>query len=465
MCSLASGTQTEPAEKQCAVCYTDLDLKNTVITPCNHAYCNGCFFKWLSRKETCALCRKPLLSNALVEERLEELQDVQGELMESYHAHRVIKRDLKRKRKKMKHLTDDVNSLMGRQARMRLLLDKTKLACEETVKRNNVVQEALKHQRKALKMLKNYKKEWEELHTPLVEEKQETSAIEEKVAADDDDDVQNISITVEELSRIERRRALRDYARWDTNRTMRRLAMMRAREGIEEESGEEEEAVVEAQTEEDNNTEEEVEEEEEDVAEVTTEETEAHEYDTGDEYELRVTGTNIASQLTTPPQRRILRIPRAPIRSGALPSQSMFIFGANRDSPNTITHSVTSPFEMPTMFNNSTSTIPLDFNPHINQFTQSLRNEIDVREFLSELNIEQSAPYSRHVEVSMEQPPPYTPPPIEISGQGTQLFPVSQEDENSWPLNPGHRAMTRLFNSSPNSIAEEAEPPEEISNE
>ena len=430
MCSLASGTQTEPAEKQCAVCYTDLDLKNTVVTPCNHAYCNGCFFKWLSRKETCALCRAPLLSNALVEERLEELQDVQSELMESYHAHRVIKRDLKRKRKKMRHLSDDVNSLMARQARMRLLLDKTKLACEETVKRNNVVQEALKHQRQALKMLKNYKKEWEELHTPLVEEKEETSAIEEKVAAEDDDDIQNISITVEELARIERRRALRDYARWDTNRTMRRLAMMRAREGIEEESGEEEEAVVEAQTEEDNNTEEEVEveEEEEDVAEVTTEETEAHEYNTGDEYEIRVTGTNIASELTTPPQRRILRIPRAPIRRGALPSQSMFIFGANRDSPDTITHSVTSPFEMPTMFNNSTSTIPLDFNPHINLFTQSLRSDGEVREFLRELN--------------MEQPPPYTPPPIEISGQGTQLF-----------------------NSSPNSITEETEPPEEISNE
>ena len=55
------------------------------------------------------------------------------------------------------------------------------------------------------------------------------------MAAEDDDDVQNISITVEELSRIERRRALRDYARWDTNRTMRRLATIRAREGIEEE--------------------------------------------------------------------------------------------------------------------------------------------------------------------------------------------------------------------------------------
>ena len=73
MTSQARETQTNPTEKECAVCYTDLDYKNTVITPCNHAYCNVCFFKWLSRKETCALCRAPLLSNALVEERLEEL--------------------------------------------------------------------------------------------------------------------------------------------------------------------------------------------------------------------------------------------------------------------------------------------------------------------------------------------------------------------------------------------------------
>jgi hypothetical protein len=128
----------------------------------------------------------------------------------------------------------------------------------------------------------------------------------------------------------------------------------------------------------------------------------------------------------------------------------MFIFGANRDSPDTITHSVTSPFEMPTMFNNSTSTIPLDFNPHINLFTQSLRSDGEVREFLSELN--------------MEQPPPYTPSPIEISGEAP-YWRIGQEDENSWPLNPGHRAMTRLFNTSPESITEETEPPEEISNE
>ena len=29
MASLTTETQTEPAEKQCAICYSDLDLKNT----------------------------------------------------------------------------------------------------------------------------------------------------------------------------------------------------------------------------------------------------------------------------------------------------------------------------------------------------------------------------------------------------------------------------------------------------
>ena len=46
----------------------------------------------------------------------------------------------------------------------------------------------------------------------------------------------------------------------------------------------------------------------------------------------------------------------------------MFIFGANHNSPDTITHSVTNPFEMPTLFNNATN-VPLDFNPHMNLFT------------------------------------------------------------------------------------------------
>ena len=430
MASLTTETQTEPAEKQCSVCYTDLDLKNTVITPCNHAYCSDCFFKWLSRKETCALCRKPLLSNALVEERTEELQNIQYELMESYRAHRVIKRDLKRKRRQMRNLNDDVQSLMGRQIRLRTLLDKTKMACEETVKRNDAINQAIKDQQETLKMLSEYRKEWEYLHTPLVEEKRSENTVIQEEKISDNIDVAEMEMTVEELVAVERRRALRDYARWDTNRTIRRLAEIRAREGMEEESGEE--AVVEAETEEDNNTEE----EEEDVAEDTTEEAEEaeHDYNTGDEYELSVIGTNIASNLTTPPRRRILRIPGAPRRrERELPSQSMFVFGANRNSPDTITDSVISPFEMPTLFNNSTN-VPLDFNPHMNLFTPT-DSYIPMMELTSSWY-----------------------PPI-----------VREATPEATPDMPGNQAMTRLFAEQEQEQEQEQgpepEPSEEISND
>ena len=84
-------------EPACGICYTDLNNKNTVITTCNHAYCTSCFFKWLGRKETCALCRKVLLSDIVVEERLTDLQDVQTELMDNYRCLRVLKRNIKKK--------------------------------------------------------------------------------------------------------------------------------------------------------------------------------------------------------------------------------------------------------------------------------------------------------------------------------------------------------------------------------
>jgi len=359
-----------------------------------------------------------------------ELQNIQYELMESYRAHRVIKRDLKRKRRQMRNLNDDVQSLMGRQIRLRTLLDKTKMACEETVKRNDAINQAIKDQQETLKMLSEYRKEWEYLHTPLVEEKRSENTVIQEEKISDNIDVAEMEMTVEELVAVERRRALRDYARWDTNRTIRRLAEIRAREGMEEESGEE--AVVEAETEEDNNTEE----EEEDVAEDTTEEAEEaeHDYNTGDEYELSVIGTNIASNLTTPPRRRILRIPGAPRRrERELPSQSMFVFGANRNSPDTITDSVISPFEMPTLFNNSTN-VPLDFNPHMNLFT----------------------PTDSYIPM-MELTSSWYPPIVR------EAMPEATHDM------PGNQAMTRLFAEQEQEQEQEQgpepEPSEEISND
>jgi len=360
---------------------------------------------------------------------------VQGELMESYRAHRVIKRALKRKRRRVQHLTDDTNALLARQIRLRTLLDETKMACENTVRQNNIVKEALQNQRYALDMLKNYKKEWEDLHTPLPQE--EKRGEEKDSSTEEDINISSLTNTIEELAAVERRRALRHLSR------MRRLHPPTDIPSDTEIITEDDNVSVE-----DNSTEitsEEIEEEadEEVETEEAEEEAEEHEYDTGDEFELRITGTAITplNPIVTPPRRRRLHIPAAPRREAALPSQSMFIFGANRNSPDTITHSVTSPFEMPTMFDNSTSTIPLDFNPHINLFTQSLQNQSDMREFLTQLNMEQP------------RAPTIGQWPRRLTGE-----------ENSWPLNPGHRAMRRLFNSSPQTT-EEAVPPEEISND
>jgi len=43
---------------ECAVCYDELNDKNTVATPCGHLFCTKCFFKWLRESTTCPMCRK-----------------------------------------------------------------------------------------------------------------------------------------------------------------------------------------------------------------------------------------------------------------------------------------------------------------------------------------------------------------------------------------------------------------------
>ena len=42
---------------ECGICRDEIKPMDLVKTPCNHTFCRKCFFKWLSKKETCALCR------------------------------------------------------------------------------------------------------------------------------------------------------------------------------------------------------------------------------------------------------------------------------------------------------------------------------------------------------------------------------------------------------------------------
>ena len=190
--------QDEPA---CGICYTALNNKNTVITTCNHAYCTSCFFKWLNRKETCALCRKVLLSDTVVEERLTALQDVQSELMDNYRCLRVLERNIKKKKCKKKNLTDDINSLLNRQIRMRYLLQETRTVCRDTLSNSKLLKKSLELQRLGLDLMQNYKREWEDLRAPDQVLAEEESEEEEEI------DVVNMTLALDNMIRLESRRA------------------------------------------------------------------------------------------------------------------------------------------------------------------------------------------------------------------------------------------------------------------
>jgi len=127
---------TKEQQVQCSVCYAELNVKNCVITPCNHPYCTTCFFTWLDKKETCAMCRRQLLNDDVVKERAENLQEVQYELMENYSYLRGVKRDLKRKRKKVKILNARTLSLQSRQIRLRMMLDNIREVSKQEIKNN-----------------------------------------------------------------------------------------------------------------------------------------------------------------------------------------------------------------------------------------------------------------------------------------------------------------------------------------
>ena len=170
---LSSMKESSSTNESCAICYTVLTVKNTVVTPCNHLYCSSCFFTWLGRKETCALCRQTLIPNTILEERFEELQGVQRDILVNYRYRRALNADIKKIKKKEKKLTDKVFCLQKKQIRMRELLDYTREACRQLVIDSAVLQEAAKNQKNSLELLTSSKQEWDDLCKPLEKEEME----------------------------------------------------------------------------------------------------------------------------------------------------------------------------------------------------------------------------------------------------------------------------------------------------
>ena len=246
-------TQTKPTNTLCGICYTDLDGTNTVITSCDHAFCSTCFFKWLGRKETCALCRKILLTNTVVEERLNEIQVVQEDLVGNYRYMRVLKKKIKSKKRKLQYLSNRTNALMERQIRMRTLLDETRNACRRTIQENEIIETTIKMQTDSLELLKTYRKEWEELHTPLVEEAGEEKEDEEEEEDDDNFDTIEMGVTLNNMLEAENR-SIRETRRQSVLSSIRALGAAQGTNEEEPTAEEEtaEELTAEETTEEDN---------------------------------------------------------------------------------------------------------------------------------------------------------------------------------------------------------------------
>jgi len=67
------------AENKCPICFEKITINNSVNTDCKHLFCSGCFFRWLSTKNTCPLCRNDFFNRIIDREEL--TNDIVGLLM------------------------------------------------------------------------------------------------------------------------------------------------------------------------------------------------------------------------------------------------------------------------------------------------------------------------------------------------------------------------------------------------
>jgi len=172
-------------DKQCGICYLDLTVGNSVATPCNHLFCSICFFTWLGRKETCALCRAVVLSNTLVDERLTEISLIEDEAGVYREQLRLLNKKVKKKGAKLETIIVNTNALLNRQIRLRELLDKTRKTCSSAVRNSHAIKETMKMHDKSINLLKKYRTEWSESidasrNEYMEESKEEESKEEEK---------------------------------------------------------------------------------------------------------------------------------------------------------------------------------------------------------------------------------------------------------------------------------------------
>jgi hypothetical protein len=115
-------------EEKCSVCYEELTLENSVVTPCNHFFCSSCFFRWLQTKDTCPMCRYNTINRNNARENISSYSRDLLQLMirgeEITQKNIVIikeNRDLLRKQEK---IVDQITESQELEKKMIILLEK-----------------------------------------------------------------------------------------------------------------------------------------------------------------------------------------------------------------------------------------------------------------------------------------------------------------------------------------------------
>ena len=261
---------------------------------------------------------------------------------------------------------------------MRYLLQQTRSVCRETLTRSRFLKQAMEMQKESLDLMKNYRSEWEDLHTPLLaptEEEAEEEAEEEEI------DVVNMTAALDNMIRLESRRA--------------RAALQRMRERATANA-----EIIEVENSDDDNNEDAAGEQaaEEDTAEEDTAEQDTADYfedEEGIELDLTVFGTGIPTFDFMPAPRRTVRVPARNHRQSP-----MFVFGDTAMPP-------ASAFEIPTN-NPETQSTTLPLAPPIIEMT---RTPVEPTDSLQEIT-----------DSLQESGFEWTPINLEMSGTMTQLF-------------------------------------------
>ena len=130
----------------CNICFDTVAPTNVVNTACKHTFCSECFFEWMKNKYTCPCCRKLLITREM--DQQVALADnaatinLQEESISSNCEEIADLRRLNRiHRRRNKNLVKDNTNQMGRQLRVRKMVDDTRAILKKIERKKRKIQD------------------------------------------------------------------------------------------------------------------------------------------------------------------------------------------------------------------------------------------------------------------------------------------------------------------------------------